>query len=372
MSRRKKIVIAAGGTGGHLFPAQALAEELKNEDVDILFMGAGLSSNRYFNRDKHSFYDVPSATIFGKKILKLFQSLFHLIKGINSSRKLLKKEDPDLIVGFGSFHSFPVLLAAKLNKKPLALFESNAYPGKVNRLFSSSAHYTAILFPQAQNHLKGKAIEVEMPLCKSPQPKSLQTVYGYFGLDPRFPTILIFGGSQGAASLNQAVVKAMKILTPHYSNFQVIHITGKQEIVDSIKEEYASLNIRACVKAFEMQMDIAYQAAAFAICRSGAATISELIAFAIPSILIPFPHAADDHQAKNALFMQTEVKGGICLPEKVLTKEILAMEIYRFLDSKVSDLEKMKKELHKYQRRQEKKRLSILILDTLKKEPRIN
>ena len=302
--KRKKIVIAAGGTGGHLFPAQALAEELKNADIDIVFMGAGLEKNRYFDRECYPYFDIPSATVFRRNPLILFNSVVHLARGVRQSLNLLKAEEPDMVIGFGSFHTFPVLCAARLQKKAIALFESNAFPGKVNRLFSRSAAYTAIVFPKAQDHLKGNTVEVAMPVRKAAKKLSIEAARGHFGLDPLYPTILIFGGSQGALAMNELFAKSLEILKPHYPDFQVIHITGQPQSLEHYKQIYASLKVRACVKDFETDMPVAYQAASLAVCRSGAATVSELIAFEVPSILIPFPYAADDHQAKNGQFIR--------------------------------------------------------------------
>jgi len=363
--KRKKVVIAAGGTGGHLFPAQALAEELQKKGVEIVFMGAGLAGNRYFDRDKYAYQDIPSGTVFRRNVLLIFKSVFQLVKGVKHSFSLLKKEAPDLVVGFGSFHSFPILCAARLQKKKVALFESNAFPGKVNRLFSASADYTAVVFPKAQDHLNGKVVEVAMPVRQAPHLLSIEAAAGYYGLDPRYPILLIFGGSQGALAMNEQVLKSIELLKPHDHHFQVIHITGKPETVDTFKNAYASLSIKACVKAFETNMPAAYQAASFAICRAGAATISELIAYEVPSILIPFPFAADDHQAKNAHFFQREVKGGVHLPEKGLTKQVLAMEIYRFLDPAQSTLRQMRESINTFKSSQDKKQLCTLICETL-------
>jgi len=363
---RRKIVIAAGGTGGHLFPAQALAEQLESEGFEITFMGSGLSDNRYFDRARYAYEEIPSATLFQRKLIPIFQSLLLLARGVKKSLALLNKEGPDLVIGFGSFHSFPVLSAARLQKREVILFESNAYPGKVNRFFSPKAAYTAVVFLKAQQHLRGKVVEVEMPIRKVSDRPSSETVENYFGLEAGCPTLLIFGGSQGASAMNELVINGIETLRPHCPDFQVIHITGQPQVVERFKQAYDSLQIRACVKAFETNMPIAYQAASLAICRAGAATISELIAFSTPSILIPFPFAADDHQVKNAQFVQQEVKGGVCIQEKGLTKEVLAMEIYSLLDASQSRLEQMKQSLNAYRWRHHREQLCALVCKTLK------
>jgi UDP-N-acetylglucosamine--N-acetylmuramyl-(pentapeptide) pyrophosphoryl-undecaprenol N-acetylglucosamine transferase len=362
---RKKIVIAAGGTGGHLFPAQALAHELSQSGIDILFMGAGLEKNRYFDREKFSYRDIPSATVFRRNPLQLFPSLIQLSRGIKQSYKLLSEENPDLIMGFGSFHSFPILCAARLQKKRIALFESNAYPGKVNRLFARTADYTAVVFSQAQHHLKGTSIEVAMPVRHMPADLSAEEAREYFGLAPRATTLLIFGGSQGAQAMNELFATSITKLKAHTPPFQVIHITGNGQTVEPIQKAYASWNIRACVKSFETEMPRAYRAASFAVCRAGAATISELIAFEVPSILIPFPYAADDHQAKNAEFVQNTVKGGIHLPEKGLSPDTLAEKLLTFLDPGLITHTRMKESIVSYKSRHHKKHLCTLINEML-------
>ena len=158
---KKKVLIAAAGTGGHLFPAQALAHDLQKLGIDVTFAGHGLSKNRYFRREEFSFEDVSSATPFKHNPLKTF---FEISKGIRKSRKLIRKQNPDLVVGFGSFHSFPVLAATLLQKIPIMIFEANSIPGKVNRLFSRWAKISAVHFPQAILGLHGATQEVVMPM----------------------------------------------------------------------------------------------------------------------------------------------------------------------------------------------------------------
>ncbi|MBI3236968.1 MAG: UDP-N-acetylglucosamine--N-acetylmuramyl-(pentapeptide) pyrophosphoryl-undecaprenol N-acetylglucosamine transferase [Chlamydiales bacterium] len=361
---KKKVVIAAGGSGGHLFPAQALADEICKEGIDVFFAGAGLDTNPYFDKTRYPYASVESATVFCRNIWKMLKALFFLRRGLISSFKLLKKENPDLVIGFGSFHSFPILFAARLQKRKIALFESNAYPGKVNRLFASGSLFTAIIFSEARPHLKGKIEEVAMPL-KSMEGETEVDPYLYFKLDSSLPTLLFFGGSQGAVKMNVLFAEAVQLLKEHGMAFQVLHITGKEDQKEIFQERYCSLQIRACVKSFEKSMPLAYRIADLAICRSGAATVSELIGFSVPSILIPFPHAADDHQTKNAWMFQEVAKGGIYLPQKGLVKEILCMEIYGFLDGSCKKIVQMKQALDGYKKEKRSPLLSDLITRTL-------
>ncbi len=162
--KAKKILFAAGGTGGHLFPAQALAEQLMGDSVELLFAGARLSQNAYFDKTKFPYHDIASTTPFRGGVLKALKSTGILIKGIRESLRLLSQEKPDLVVGFGSFHAFPVLCAAVLKKIPLVLFESNAIPGKVIRLFSKRAVFDSeFTFPKRRNISRERSSKWKSP-----------------------------------------------------------------------------------------------------------------------------------------------------------------------------------------------------------------
>jgi UDP-N-acetylglucosamine--N-acetylmuramyl-(pentapeptide) pyrophosphoryl-undecaprenol N-acetylglucosamine transferase len=310
-----KVLIASGGTGGHIFPAQILALELLEVGYEILFSGAKLSSNRYFHREKFPYKEVASAALSWK-------GLWPLLKGAIQSFKVLSDFQPDCVVGFGSFYSFPVLLAARMKKIPLILFEPNAFPGKVNRFFSRWAAFSAVQFSEAGKLLKGNILEVKMPTGKRKKTPE-EEARDYFYLDPKRFTFLVFGGSQGAESINHMFSEAVRLINKDRDQFQVIHVAGKSDRAEVIRKEYERAGIKSCVKAFEERMDLAWSAANFVICRSGAATVAEQIAFEVPGILIPFPRAADDHQTKNALFMEKIVGGALTCPELALSGQTL-------------------------------------------------
>ncbi|MES2345923.1 MAG: UDP-N-acetylglucosamine--N-acetylmuramyl-(pentapeptide) pyrophosphoryl-undecaprenol N-acetylglucosamine transferase [Chlamydiota bacterium] len=300
----KKVLIAAAGTGGHLFPAQALAQELQALGLEVRFAGHGLSSNRYFNKEEFTYDDVSSATPYNKNVLK---AAFEISKGLKKSLKIVRSFKPDIVVGFGSFHSFPVLLATLFFKVPVVVFEANSIPGKVNRFFSRFAYLSAVHFPEAGLKLFGKMREVAMPLWKGVR-STQERARDYFSLDVKKDTLLVFGGSQGALSINTLLFET----APHFAGeFQVIHFTGDKNSLEEMKRRYEELNISACVKEFEPRMDLAWQAATMAVCRSGAATLAELIEYEVPAILLPYPHAADDHQRKNAECME-KTGGAFC------------------------------------------------------------
>ena len=356
-----KILIAAGGTGGHMFPAQALAEQLQRTrpHLELHFAGAGLSTNRYFHKEKFSHRDIPSAT--PRSLKTLFKALITLFQGIRQSLKLVKEVRPDLIVGFGSFHAFPVLAAGVLARIPIVLFESNAIPGKVNRIFSRFALFNAVQFWDASHRLKGETIEVSLPIFAHLTQKepTREEAHRYYQLDPALFTILVFGGSQGALALNHSVCQAMAHLKSANRQFQILHFAGAKDDLGLIQQNYQKASIPAVVKAFETHMAFAWKAADFVICRSGAATIAEQVHYEVPALFIPFPSAADNHQQKNAETME-KLGAATCLPEKMLTSQRLYEELQYIFEQ--GRLEKMRISLSQFKQKQKKSDLINILL----------
>lgn len=363
----KKIVIAAGGTGGHLFPAQALALELlENKDqIEVLFAGTGLSSNRYFSKEQFRFQDILSSTPFRGKWSKSLKSAWTIAKGVKQGLRVLQEFKPDVVVGFGSFHSFPVLLAAVYKKIPIVLFESNSEPGHVNRFFSRWAKFSAVQFAKASDSLFGKTIEVAMPLWQS-QKKDFynrKELGAYFSLDPHLMTFLIFGGSQGAVSINHLFCEAALLLKKQGYDFQVIHLAGNEKGVSQVSSFYAEQGIRAFVKSFEPEMSKAWAFSSLAICRAGAATLAELLSYEVPGILIPYPHAMKDHQQKNAQFFERVIGGAVTLPENGLSASLLCSTIHDLLGPQEDRLKKMQEALALFKTKEQKQTLSTLVLE---------
>lgn len=368
----KKILIAAGGTGGHLFPAQALAKEIasSNKNIQVLFAGAGLATNRYFHREIFSFEEVSSSSPFRGRAAQLLSVFLLILKGVQKSLQILGRFKPDLVVGFGSFHSFPLLVAAVCKRVPILIFESNVIPGRVNRLFSRFSILSCAQFAEAQERLLGPTVEVSMPFWVREQKRAptKEEARSYFGLQPDLFTLLVFGGSQGAASINRVVVEFAALLAKEGHKFQVVHIAGSknEESVKTAYASYASLDIPVCVKGFEEEMAFAWKAADLVICRSGAATLAELVIFEVPAILIPFPRASEDHQRKNAEFMEKTVKGAVTLLESDLTKEQLFKSIVPLLDPQSKKLDAMRSSIKLFKQQEKaKKDLKSIVLELL-------
>ncbi len=366
----KKIIFAAGGTGGHLFPAQALAEQLQDTSFEnnILFVGAKLRDNAYFDKTQFAYFDIISATPYGGGLSKIFHAAIILLKGIWQSLRLLKQEKPDLIVGFGSFHTFPILCAAVFKNIPLVLFESNAIPGKVVRLFAKKALFTGIYFSEAKNYLKGNVIEVEIPIKKASMKKafSREEARLHFNLDPHTPTLLVFGGSQGAKKINRTVIEMLPLLQK--IPFQLLHFTGSDETAEEVNHLCQRLGVRCIAKKFESEMHIAYSSADLAICRSGAMTLSELLFYEVPSILIPYPSAADQHQLKNAEYMAHQVRGALHLTERLLTPSQLADLLLPLLADQNLQRTQMQEAMRHFKTQQKKAEMNHLINRSLANE----
>lgn len=357
LTDKKKVLLAVGGTGGHLFPAQALGRDLKRQEprLELLFAGSGLSKNRYFDRTSFSFKEIESGTFLTRHLKRNIRGVVSLVKGFYQSLKLMDEYKPDLIVGFGSYHSVPLLLAAWMKKIPMFLFAADSIPGKVIRLFSKKALLSAVQFEEAQKMLKGNSVLVKMPFWSKEDKEKVPTgkeARDYYNLEEGIFTILIFGGSQGAESINQAVL-GLSLKTP----FQIIHFVGHEKKLDLVREGYQKRGIKAAVKLFEDQMHYAWRAADVAICRAGAATLAEMVFYERPAILIPYPYAADGHQQMNAKLFAGQVGGA----EVLLEEQLTSVKLARMLEE--LPWKQMRQNLADFKIKEQKEDLSTLIIN---------
>jgi UDP-N-acetylglucosamine--N-acetylmuramyl-(pentapeptide) pyrophosphoryl-undecaprenol N-acetylglucosamine transferase len=324
-TKPKKILITAGGTGGHVYPAQALAQQLSKLALapNIMFAAGGLSTNSYFDRSEFLYRDVSCGTM-SKNPLILLQNVSKMLKGIYQSLQIINQYRPQVVVGFGSYYTIPVLIAAKLKGIPIVLHEANSVPGKANRWFAPYATYIGVHFPFTSSLLKGQVVEVGIPLREGFACRGIdkQTAMDYFQLPHQKLTLLIFGGSQGAEAIN----RVLKETLPFLQNLpvQMIHLTGKEEKNGELEALYEKYQLKACIKPFEANMQLAWKAADLFIGRSGASTIGEAMEFEVPGILIPYPHATEKHQDKNADFFVNMVGGGIKLDQEGLQGKQIA------------------------------------------------
>lgn len=366
-----RIVIAAGGTGGHLFPAQSLAQEIKAKipDCSLIFLAKGLADNPRFNREAYTSIDVAAAPV-SLQFRVLMKALWMIPKGILQSLIALRRLAPDVVIGFGSFHTFPVLTAAFLLGIPIILHEANRMPGKVNRLFSRVAAWTGVYFPDTAKHLSGKVQKTDIPLRPQfyePNRPDRYTGLNFYGLSQDATTILVFGGSLGAKKLNELAAKSICKLKAKKA-LQVLHFTGSFQASQEVRREYAAHKINHVVRDFESEMQYAWAAADLCLSRSGASTIAEQVTFGVPAVFIPYPFATDAHQDRNAEYVVNEIGGAMSFTEKGLEPSELASALDRLLID--AQLEKMHEALQSAKEAMQGMRFSDLIVQFLEEKKR--
>ena len=320
----KRIVIMAGGTGGHVFPALAVAEQLIEKGWEVSWLGThkGLESRVVPAQGIELDY-LSVAGFRGKGIASKFFALVMLLKACGQARNILRKRKPVVVLGMGGFVAGPGGLMTRILGIPLIIHEQNRIPGTTNRLLARIANQVLEAFPASfKGTLKVKC--TGNPLRKSFL-TDLDSKRDYLESEPR---ILIIGGSQGAQILNEIVPEAI-------AQFQKINATNKvvsikhqtgEAMKSQVENRYKVLDIQADVSAFIADMVAAYKWADLVICRAGAMTVSEIAAIGVPAIFIPLPSAIDDHQTANAHYL-TDVGAGLLLKQDNLSSISLAEHI---------------------------------------------
>ncbi len=307
--KKMKIIISAGGTGGHIFPAVAVADELKRQypSVQILFVGA--LGKMEMERIPKAGYKIEGLPIAGfqrrlsmKNILLNLQLPFKLLKSMNKVKRILKDFQPDVVVGFGGFASGPTLKAAANMGIPTVLQEQNSYAGVTNKLLAEKAKAICVaydglekFFPKDKIIVTGNPVRSDILNIKTKKEEGI----AYFSLDKNKKTIAILGGSLGAKTLNVAMENNAQLID-NQENVQILWQCGRLYEEDFKNGKAAQLkNVQ--MRPFIDRMDLAYAAADVIIARAGALTISELCLAGTPSVLVPSPNVAEDHQTKNAM-----------------------------------------------------------------------
>ncbi len=327
MSQHKPIVIAAGGTGGHIFPALAVANELRDRAVPVVWVGTrnGMES-RLVPEAKFDIRWISIEGIRGKGLLGLLLSPFKILKASAQSLSILKDVKPSAVLGMGGFVSGPVGLAAFLMRKPLVLHEQNAIAGTTNRMLSRFATRVFAAMPGAFSHKRATVVG-------NPVRKSVEVVRQANVANTTAPLkVLVIGGSRGARILNETVPAAMALLDDGVAT--VWHQTGAAEQA-AVQQRYSDNNNDARVDAFIDDMAEAYRWADLLVCRAGAMTVSEISAVGIASILVPFPHAIDDHQAHNARYL-SDASAAILMPQTQLNAQSLGNHIEVFANDRAA------------------------------------
>lgn len=347
-----KVLFAAGGTGGHLFPAIEIARELSEQDVECFFAAHGLATSEMFPHDLYPWWDIPAGRPQLKRLLSFGMTTAH---STVKARKVLAHLKPDCVIGFGSFHTFPVLLATCFRGVPLFLFEPNVAPGRVIRLFAKYATCTGVCFSEAEKVIGKRSTLVSMPLLRSHTGiVERKVALERYGLSPELPVVVAFGGSQGSKVINEAVIQALSLFEDSQRP-QLLLLCGLGQDKKALEEKAKAFGVSSKVILFEREMSYVYAAADVVVCRSGASTVAELKNFRKPSVCIPYPFAKDNHQLLNA---EALVESGL---SQMVKEEDITSEILR---SKISEV--MKKDFANVSFEANREKFSQVILDQVR------
>ena len=321
----KTLLMMAGGTGGHIFPALAVAEKLRDAKINVVWLGSrtGLESRIVpaagFQSD---WLDIRG--VRNRGWLRLLQLPFVLTRAVWQAHQIIRRRTPMALLGMGGFASGPGGLVAVLTRLPLLIHESNARPGLTNRVLAPLARYVMCGFPNTVGLGKGAdwtGNPLRADLLNIPPPSTR-----YRDREGAL-RLLVVGGSQGARALNQVVPEAIALL-PEDKRPIVVHQSGSAEL-NVVRTTYHRLGVAAQVTGFIDDMRSAYSVADLVICRAGAMTVSEVCAVGIAALLVPYPHAAGDHQSANAAYL-VENDAALAVSQAVLSPLVLSEMVLKF------------------------------------------
>jgi UDP-N-acetylglucosamine--N-acetylmuramyl-(pentapeptide) pyrophosphoryl-undecaprenol N-acetylglucosamine transferase len=321
------VIIAGGGTGGHIYPGIAIAQEFRrrNAQCEIVFIGTarGLET-KIVPREGFKLELIEVAALKGVSIGRRIKSLLLLPKSFLAVRSLIRKYKPEVVIGVGGYASGPMLLIASLMGVPTMVAEQNALPGFTNRVLARFVKAAAVSFAEAQSFFRGKAEITGNPVRAE-----------FFTVPARTPSnvtnILITGGSQGARAVNEAFIAALPLLEMHKDKLAIVHQTGELDF-EKVNAAYAQSSLRAEVKPFIEKIVDEFAKADLVISRAGATTVAELAAAGRPAVMVPLPWAADDHQRKNAEAVERAGAGRMILQSE-LSGERLANELLALINA---------------------------------------
>jgi UDP-N-acetylglucosamine--N-acetylmuramyl-(pentapeptide) pyrophosphoryl-undecaprenol N-acetylglucosamine transferase len=320
-----RVAIACGGTGGHLFPGLAIAEQLlrRNCAVTLLISPKEVDQQAVKAVSGMEIVTLPAVGLTQGQVLKFARGF---ARSYRAAKENFSKQLPHAALAMGGFTSAPPILAAKRLGARTFLHESNTIPGRANRWLSWTVDQCFVGFPQALTRLhRHNAICTGTPVRSQFQSRNPAACRSMLGLDPADPVLLVMGGSQGASGINNLTVKALPLLLKSTPRLQLLHLAGTND-VEKVRQACASLGIRALVHAFHNEMELCLGAATVAISRAGASSLAELAAMQVPSVLIPFPAATDNHQYFNARAFE-ETRAARLIQQGSATPESLAILI---------------------------------------------
>ena len=319
------VLIAGGGTGGHLYPGIAVARALmaRVPDAQVSFVGTATGIEaRVVPREGFQLDVIRSAGLKGKSLGSVLRGVALLPVSALDAWRVLTRRRPSVVIGVGGYSSGPVVALATFRGVPTLLMEQNAVPGLTNRLLASRVSAAAVTYDESLGVFGRKAFVAGNPVRSEFFEKG---AYGQHGSPPGAARVLVFGGSQGAHAINMAMVEAAARLAAATPRLAITHQTGERDL-EVVRDGYRRAGIEARVEPFLFAMDREMRAADVVVCRSGATTLAELTASARPSILVPFPGATDDHQRKNAQALVAQ-GAALMIEQRELTGDRLASEL---------------------------------------------
>ncbi|WP_297209025.1 MULTISPECIES: undecaprenyldiphospho-muramoylpentapeptide beta-N-acetylglucosaminyltransferase [Thermodesulfovibrio] len=330
-----KVIIAGGGTGGHLFPGVALASSIlaRSPSTKIIFIGTerGLEA-KVIPKLGYELRFISARGFVGKSITEKSKSLMKLLQSIGECRSIIKSFPPDIVYGVGGYASLPMVFTASLSKIPTVILEQNTVPGLANKILGKFVDAIAITYPETIDYFpKEKVYLTGTPIRKEILLGSRERAIELFGLEEGRMTVLIFGGSLGARKINKSITEGLSYLIPLKDRIQIIHQTGEADY-SWVAREYQNFAFKATVLPFIYEMAEAYAAADLVICRAGASTVAEITSLGKASILIPYPFAAYNHQEINARRLLSR---GACemIVDRELNGEVISKKIIKILSS---------------------------------------
>ncbi len=302
-----RVLVSGGGTGGHIFPALSIANEIRRRQPDACILFVGAEGRMEMERVPAAGYEIKGLPVSGfdrKHLLRNIKVLYHLQQSLHIAKGIVRDFKPDIAIGVGGFASGPVLKVAQCHSIPTLLQEQNSYAGVTNKLLAKKADCICVayegmerFFPADRIVLTGNPVRRGLLECSATR----QEARASFGLDPDKLTVLIIGGSLGARTINNSIIAGLGQIADRAADVQVIWQSGKM-YDERCREALASSGATNVVQLpFVSHMDMAYRAADLVVSRAGASSISEIQLLGKPSILVPSPNVAEDHQTKNAL-----------------------------------------------------------------------
>ena len=321
--------IACGGTGGHIFPGLAVGEELLAHGAAVILMVSQKEVDQQAVQSAAGMEVVPLPAVgLTRRQIAAFAVGFG--RSFLAARRLFRRRSPQAVLSMGGFTSAPPVLAGKALGAVTFLHESNTIPGKANRWLAHFMDQAFVGFPSTAARLRHRnVVSTGTPVRPRFRPADATSCRLALGLDPGRPVLLVMGGSQGARGVNELVLRALPGLVPAAPELQYIHLTGPADL-GRVQAAYATHQSRAVVRAFLTEMELAMGAATVAVTRAGASSLAELAAMRLPPILVPYPYAADDHQAVNARAL-ADAGAALLLEQRDATGEKLTSMVFRLL-----------------------------------------